>query len=546
MEPIHPPAKGGLEAMRPRSKPPAVASATGVAKASLLAAATALAVSVAISGTARASSHREAPFITTQPKVDASDFYMFRSYEPGRSGYVTLIANYLPLQDAYGGPNYFTLDPQALYEIHIDNDGDGLEDLTFQFRFTTTREGLAVMAGNKSIPVPLTNIGPVSASDHSAQNVLETYTLTLVRGDRRHGRAEPIIDAATGSATFMKPLDNIGNKSIPDYAAYANTFIHNILIPGCNMPGKVFVGQRKDGFVVNLGETFDLVNIKFPVEELAPAGKNARSLAPNTLSDKNVTALALEVPLTCLTAGSDPVIGAWTTASLRQAAILNPDPQSNKSVASVGPVSHPIGPDLRGGAWVQVSRLGAPLVNELVIGLPDKDRFNASRPKDDAQFADYVTNPSLPVLLQTLFGAAGVKAPAVYPRSDLVAAFLTGVSGLNKPAKVSASEMLRLNTSIVPTPVGSQSDLGVLGSDTGGFPNGRRPIDDVVDIELRVAMGVLLSPFDGSKADPDPASDASRQLHYTDGALPNPADYLTVFPYLNTPIPGSPNSSTGD
>jgi len=533
--------------MRHRSRPAvAAAAATGVAKAATVAAATALAISMAISGAARASSHREAPFITTQPKVDASDFYMFRSYEPGRAGYVTLIANYLPLQDAYGGPNYFTLDPQALYEIHIDNNGDGVEDLTYQFRFTTTRQGLAVMAGGKSIPVPLSNIGPVSATDTSAQNVMETYTLTLMKGDRRHGMAQPISDASNAGTTFDKPLDNIGNKSIPDYAAYANSFIHTITIPGCSLPGKVFVGQRRDGFVVNLGETFDLVNIKYPVEELAPAGMNARALQPNLLADKNVTSLALELPIECLTAGSEPVIGGWTTASLRQAAILNPVPQSNKSVGSVGPVSHPIGPDLRGGAWVQVSRLGAPLVNEVVIGLPDKDRFNASRPKDDGQFADYVTNPSLPILLQTLFGAAGVKAPAVYPRTDLVAAFLTGVSGLNQPAHVKASEMLRLNTSIAATPAGSQSDLGVLGNDTAGFPNGRRLIDDVVDIELRVAMGVLLSPFDGSKSDPDPASDASRQLHYTDGSLPNPADYLTVFPYLNTPIPGSPNGANGE
>jgi len=536
--------------MRHRSRA-AVAATTGVVKgAGTVAAATALtislAISMALSGTVRASSHREAPFITTQPKVDGSDFYMFRSYEPGRSGYVTLIANYLPLQDAYGGPNYFTLEPRALYEIHIDNDGDADEDLTFQFRFTTTREGLAVTAGGKSIPVPLSNIGPVSATDTSAQNVFETYTLTLVKGDRRHGFPQPIVDASSGSTTFAKPLDNIGNKSIPDYAAYAESFIHEINLPGCGMPGKVFVGQRKDGFVVNLGETFDLVNIKFPVEELAPAGMNARALEPNTLADKNVTSLALELPIACLTNGKDPVIGAWTTASLRQAAILNPLPQSNKSVASVGAVNHPIGPNLTGGAWVQVSRLGAPLVNELVIGLPDKDRFNASRPKDDGQFADYVTNPSLPVLLQALFGGAGVKAPNVYPRTDLVAAFLTGVSGLNQPVKVKASEMLRLNTSLAATPATSQNDLGVLGGDTAGFPNGRRPIDDVVDIELRVAMGVLLSPFDGSKSDPDPASDASRQLHYTDGALPNRADYLTVFPYLNTPIPGSPNSASGD
>jgi len=184
-----------------------------------------------------------------------------------------------------------------------------------------------------------------------------------------------------------------------------------------------------------------------------------------------------------------------------------------------------------------------PLVNELVIGLPDKDRFNASAPKDDAQFADYVTNPSLPVLLQALFGSAGVLAPNVYPRSDLIAAFLTGLKGLNQPKSVTPAEELRLNTSIPATPVASQNDLGVLGGDTGGFPNGRRPIDDVVDIELRVAMGVLLSPFNGSAQDPDPASDASRQLHYTDGAEPNPANYLPVFPYLNTALAGSPTSA---
>src|SRR5215471_13874055 len=166
--------------------------------------AVAAAVSMTLAGAALASSHREAPFITNLPKVDASDFYLFNSYEAGRTGFVTLIANYLPLQEPQGGPNYFQLDPQALYEIHIDNNGDGVEDLSFQFRFTTTREGLAVMAGGKSIPVPLTNIGPVSATDHSAQNVMETYTLTLVKGDRRHGMAMPIVDADNGSATFTK------------------------------------------------------------------------------------------------------------------------------------------------------------------------------------------------------------------------------------------------------------------------------------------------------------------------------------------------------
>jgi hypothetical protein len=399
------------------------------------------------------------------------------------------------------------------------------------------------MAGGKSIPVPLSNIGPLSAASSATQNVIETYTVTLVRGDRRTGQAAALTNAATGSATFSKPFDNIGVKSIPDYAAYAGDFLYTVNIPGCDKPGRLFVGQRKDPFVVNLGETFDLVNIKYPAQELAPPGTNARQLAPNSVAGYNVTSLALEVAASCLTHGSDPVIGGWTTASIRQTHVVNGQPQSDHSVRSVGPVEQPTDASVEGGAWAQVSRLGAPLVNEVVIGLPDKDRWNASVPKDDAQFADYVTNPSLPVLLQALFGGAGVKAPNVYPRTDLVAAFLTGIKGLNQPANVTAAEELRLNTSTPPTPVASQNDLGVLGGDLAGFPNGRRPIDDVVTIELRVAMGVLLAPFNGSASDPDPASDVSRQLHYTDGVEPNPADYLTVFPYVNTPLGGSPTSA---
>jgi hypothetical protein len=501
-------------------------------------------VAIVLPLTALGSSHREAPFITTRSKVDGTDFYLFNSYEPGRTGYVTLIASYQPFENPQGGPNYYTMDPGALYEISIDNTGSGKEALTFQFRFTTVDNGLAVMAGGKSIPVPLVNIGPISGSGSASQNVGETYTVVLVRGDRRTGTAQPVTDALTGGTMFNKPLDNIGAKSIADYAAYAANFIRTVTIPGCNAPGRVFVGQRQDGFVVNLGETFDLVNIKYPATELAPAGMNGRALAPNSLAGYNVTSIALEVPAACLTAGKDPVIGAWTTASLRQASVLNPQPQSAKSVGSVGPVATgATGAAVQGGAWTQVSRLGMPLVNELIIGLPDKDLFNASPPSADAQFADYVTNPSLPILLQTLFGAAGVLAPNVYPRTDLEAAFLTGIKGLNQPLTVTPAEMVRLNTSTAITPLAAQNDLGVLGGDLSGFPNGRRPIDDVVDVELRVAMGVLLTPFDKSATDPDPASDVSRQLHYTDGAEPNPANYLPAFPYLNTPLAGSPTSA---
>ena len=186
-------------------------------------------------------------------------------------------------------------------------------------------------------------------------------------------------------------------------------------------------------------------------------------------------------------------------------------------------------PSVSGGGYTQVSRLGMPLVNEVVIGLKDKNKFNASQPKDDGQFADYVTNPTLPALLEILFGGAGVKAPTNFPRTDLVAAFLTGVDGVNKPANVVASEMVRLNTAIPPTPGLQQSRLGVLGGDNAGFPNGRRPGDDVVDIELRVAMGYLLPP----------AMAPSGQLPFTDAALQEDAQFDAAFPYLRTPTPGA-------
>lgn len=473
-------------------------------------------VVVALPGHLAASSHREAPAITETPKVDGADFYMFRSYEEGRAGFVTLIANYLPLQDPYGGPNYFSMDPDALYEIHVDNNGNAVENITFQFRFTNTYKDLRVPVLDKMIPVPLVNIGPIGPGiedGDATKNLVETFSVSIVRGDRRTGASQPITNAGNGSAVFRKPTDNIGNKSIPNYPLYANNHIYGIDIPGCS-PGRMFVGQRKDPFVVNLGEVFDLVNLN-------PVGPpDAR---PNVLDDKNVTAMVLEVPIDCLTAGGEPVIGGWTTASLRQARVLNPRPRGVLAGATAAR-----GATIEGGAFTQVSRLGMPLVNEVVIGISDKDRFNASEPKDDGQFADYVTHPSLPVLLQVLFG---VQAPSVV-RTDLVAVFLTGVQGLNQPSGVTASEMLRLNTSIPPKPAADQVNLGVVGGDTAGFPNGRRPGDDVVDIALRAVMGVLLP------TDQAPAG----QLPYTDGAAISALDFPSAFPYLLQPMPGSPNS----
>ncbi|MEY2890586.1 MAG: hypothetical protein RJA98_494 [Pseudomonadota bacterium] len=495
---------------------------------------------VLMSTGALASSHREAPFITTVPKVDASDFYMFRSYEAGRSEYVTLIANYLPLQDAYGGPNYFALDPNALYEIHIDNNGDAKEDLSFQFRFKNTLAangaGVSLPIGGKSVGIPLVQAGAVSALNDPNLQLHETFSVNVVRGDRRKGAVQAVTQVGTGNASFDKPVDNIGKKTIADYAGYAGKHIYTVNIPGCAGQARVFVGQRQDPFAVNLGTIFDLVNA--PVDVITnPALIGA---APNTLADKNVTTLALEVPASCLTQGSETVIGGWTTASLRQARLLDGAPGSGHQRS-----------EKAGGAWTQVSRLGMPLVNEVVIGLKDKDKFNASKPMNDGQFADYVTHPTLPALLEIALALPG-KAPTNFPRTDLVTTFLQGIAGVNRPANVVASEMLRLNTAIAPVAFAQQNRLGVVGnllaggSDNAGYPNGRRPKDDVVDISLVAMMGGLcMANGNGNtlglgatcKPSAVPLGTTAFSLH--DAVDQAVVPLLGGFPYLNTPIPGS-------
>jgi hypothetical protein len=495
---------------------------------------------MAACGTAGASSHREAPFITTVPKVDATDFYMFRSYESGRTAYTTLIANYLPLQDAYGGPNYFSLDPNALYEIHIDNNGDAKEDITFQFRFKNTLanagKGIELPVGDKSVGIPLIQAGGVANVKDANLNLAESFTVTVVRGDRRSGTSAAVTNATGGSATFDKPVDNIGAKTIPDYAAYAAKHVYNVTIPGCSAPGKVFVGQRKDPFAVNLGVIFDLVNASVATI----TDPSLIGAAPNTIDDKNVTSLALEVPTACLTAGSETVIGGWTSASLRQARLLDPSPKPGHQSS-----------EKAGGAWTQVSRLGMPLVNEVVIGLKDKDRFNSSKPKDDGQFATYVTNPSLPKLLEIALALPNT-APTNYPRNDLVTTFLTGIAGVNKPANVVASEMLRLNTSAAPVDFAQQNRLGIVGnilaggSDSAGYPNGRRPKDDVVDISLVAMMGGLcvangdtdaLGFGTACKPSAAPLGTTTFKLH--DAVDQAVVPLMTIFPYLSTPNGGS-------
>ncbi len=519
-----------------------------------------------VAGGAIASSHREAPSIAGSPRVDGTDFYMFRSYEGvaadgsgGRSDYVTILANYQPLQAPYGGPNYFQLDPNALYEIHIDNNGDAKEDITFQFRFKNALKSIPLAIGSASVPIPLIQAGAVSNLNDANLNVNETYTVGIVRGERRKSLATPITKTS-GSATFEKPVDYIGTKTIADYATYAGKHIHTMTIPGCPTgkdQGRVFVGQRQEGFAVNLGTVFDLVNAPASVL-LDPANKDAAGMGGKHIIQKaNVTTIALEVHKDCLASGGDTVIGGWTTASLRQARLLNGAPPSGNDKA-----------EKAGGAWTQVSRLGNPLVNELVIGLPDKDKFNASQPKDDAQFLTYVSNPTLPALLSVVLGAD--VAPKNLPRTDLLTTFLTGITGVNKPTTPTPSEMLRLNIAVAAVPAANQNRLGVAGNalaggtDNAGFPNGRRPKDDVTDIALVAMVGGLCAingstdklklnsvpgvPSLTSKCDGTALT--STMSATGPNGLPNAANihdavdqatvpFLPGFPYLNTPNAGS-------
>ena len=323
--------------------------------------------------------------------------------------------------------------------------------------------------------------------------------------------------------------------------------------------GKVFVGQRQDGFAVNLGPIFDLVNAPAAFL-LDPANKDAVGQGGQAPVQKtNITTIALEVNKGCLTAGAESVIGGWTTASMRQARLLNGKPPSGHQTS-----------EKAGGAWVQVSRLGNPLVNELVIGLPDKDKFNGSKPENDGQFLTYVTNPTLPALLGlVLAGSPTAVAPTNLPRTDLATVFLTGITGVNKPASPTPSEQLRLNTAITPVPFAMQNRLGVAGEvlrvggtanlaqavDLAGFPNGRRPKDDVVDIALVAMLGGLCvingdnnslglngvpgvpSLTSSCKASSVPLGAQSANIH--DGVDQATVPFLTRFPYLNTPNSGS-------
>jgi hypothetical protein len=526
-------------------------------KISKLAFTTALASTMLLSSTvAFASSHREAIGISERPKVDNTDVYAFRSYEPGREAFTTIISNFYPLQDPQGGPNYFPMDPDAIYEIHVDSDGDARENFTFQFDFNTILKngtGNTVRVGDQTLPIALRHIGQVTQVEDADLGVDEDYSVTLITGDRRTGTRAAITNANGGAERFKKPFDNVGNKTIPNYPAYAAQFIYEVNIPGCAVRGRVFVGQREEAFAINLGEIFDLFNL-VPIEgDSAPGAGDRRGfpggITQNRENDdlvgkKNITSLAIEVPTACLnTPGNNGVIGIWSSSSLPQTAVLNPAPGPGITTNEVA-----------SGAFVQVSRLGAPLVNELVIGQPQKNLFNAAVPTQDGALAVFVTNPTLPAILNVLFRDAVNRtlgtnianlAPSNIPRRDLVATFLTGIATLNQQRTVTPSEMLRLNTAVDPTPRERQSTFGVAGDDLAGYPNGRRPGDDAIDITLRVAMGRLCYPvpINGTPTQLGlcrPEDAPVGNVPFTDGAPIRATELLAGFPYLRNPIPGSP------
>jgi Domain of unknown function (DUF4331) len=441
----------------------------------------AAAIAAALSVSGRASSHREAPLISQDPLADNTDVYAFVS--PANSSTVTLISNFIPLQLPASGPNFWKFDDNVLYEIMVDNDGDAVEDVTFQFRFRTETRNPNTF---------LYNTGQITSLDDADWNVRQFYSVNRIDGPRRSGRAQML------GQNLPSPPVNVGFRSIPDYASLASLAVR-ALPGGVN----VFAGQRDEGFYVNLG-VFDLLGVP-------PADNNT----PDSTAGLNVHTIAIEVPIDQLTANrtrpgsasdANAIIGVWSTAS-RPTVTTRTGAEERHS-----------------GRHVQVSRLGQPLVNEVVIPRALKDAFNAIPPTEDAAALPFVLDPEVPKLLLALFD---VRSPAA-PRDDLVTIFLRGIPGLNQPAGVMPAEMLRLNVAIAPA--GSPNPLGVLGGDLAGFPNGRRVGDDVTDIALRAMAGA--TPL-------TPAFNTGINAQLGDGVPGNDVPYLPIFPYLGLPHPGN-------
>ena len=445
------------------------------------------------------SSHREAPEIAKDPVADSTDVYAFVS--PDKPGTVTLIANYIPLQSPAGGPNFYEFGDDVLYEIHVDNNGDGQADVSFQFRFRTTVRNPETF---------LYNTGPIQSLDSPNWNRRQSYDVSM------SGRT-----IGTGLAC---PPCNIGPLSTPDYTALAAQAVHQL---GGGIT--VYAGQRAEGFYVDLGAIFDLADLR-PFEQLhATFGLPALQAAPgvNATNNVNVHSIAIQVPVSALTRSGHPTIGVWTTASRQRVRLWDADQGEN----------------VDSGPFRQVSRLGNPLVNEVLIPLGHKDQWNSLPPSDDKRFAAYVTQPGLaallPVLYPGVFPNLAALVKSAKPRADLEAIFLTGIpagliAGFTNFTGSVLADMLRLNTSIPPTPSAKQSIYGLLGGDAAGFPNGRRVTDDVVAIELRALAGVTY-PLIDKNFKPDAAAG-----ELTDGLTPASvhAPYLGQFPYLGVPYSG--------
>jgi hypothetical protein len=453
-----------------------------VQRKTLTIAALLLAAATAWSGSLGASSHREAPLISQDPLADNTDVYAFVS--PSHPDRVVLIANFIPFEEGYGGPNFFKFDDNVLYEIMIDNNADAEEDVTFQFKFRTS-------VGNPN--TFLYNTGQITSIDSPNFNVKQFYTLTRIDGRRRRGGQATVL-----AQDLPTPPVNVGFRSLPNYDAVAAQAVRQL--PNNTL---VFAGQRDDPFFVDLN-VFDLLAVP-------PADSNNF----DALAGKNVHTIAIEVPIASITANgtrptsaSDPtaIIGVWSTAS-------------RPSVTSRGG-----GEERNNSNYVQVSRLGQPLVNEVVIPRGTKDTFNSLNPSQDAAALPFVLDPEVPKLLLALFG---IQSPPA-PRNDLVTIFLTGIPGLNKVDGGTPSEMLRLNTAISPNP--NPSRFGVLGGDVAGFPNGRRLADDVVDIALRVMAGA--TPL-------TPSFNSGINAMLGDGVSANDKPFLNQFPYLASPTAGN-------
>jgi hypothetical protein len=439
----------------------------------------------------RASSHREAPLISEDPVADNTDTYVWRS--PDRPDTVTLVGNWIPLEEPAGGPNFNKFGDDVKYTLNVDNDGDAVDDIVYEFRFRTSVQNSNTF---------LYNTGPITSLDDPDFNIRQSYSVAKVENGRR-------TMVASGLAT---PPVNIGPRSTPNYEALAAAAVANL-----NGGGKVFAGQRDDPFFVDLGSAFDLLGLR-PLNQ-AHLIKRPTEKGVDGVGGFNTHSIVLQVPITDLTrdhrplsgpTDPDAVIGVYAASERRQVRVLSSKGNQPSQF----------------GKWVRVSRLGMPLVNEVVIPLGKKDRFNASDPADDAQFGKFVLDPEPARLIPVLY--PGVKVPAA-PRNDIATIFLTGIPGLNQPAKVTASEMIRLNMGIAPTPFAQQNPLGLLAGQMDGFPNGRRLVDDTPDIELRALAG-------GTPFTPDFNKAPNNIL--TDGVQRNDKPFLSSFPYLATPHQG--------